>query len=99
MEVSKVSASFFRGCSLVILKPNCLNHTILSSGSHDQTLIIWALDLSQKSVERMHVCRGHAGSVDAVCVSPDKSRFMSGSWDKSLKIWSTSLDPEPGEWN
>lgn len=66
------------------------------SGSHDQTLIIWALDLSQKSVERMHVCRGHAGSVDAVCVSPDKSRFMSGSWDKSLKIWSTSLDPEPG---
>jgi len=66
------------------------------SGSHDQTLIIWALDFSQKSVERMHVCRGHAGSVDAVCLSPDKSRFISGSWDKSLKLWSTSLEPEPG---
>lgn len=66
------------------------------SGSHDQTLIIWSLDFSQKSVERMHVCRGHAGSVDAICVSPDKSRFLSGSWDKSLKLWSTSLEPEPG---
>ena len=66
------------------------------SGSHDQTLIIWSLDFGQKSVERMHVCRGHAGSVDAVCVSPDGSRFISGSWDKSLKIWSTSLEPEPG---
>lgn len=66
------------------------------SGSHDQTLIIWSLDFSQKSVERMHVCRGHAGSVDAICVSPDKSRFFSGSWDKSLKLWSTSLEPEPG---
>jgi ribosome biogenesis protein YTM1 len=67
------------------------------SGSHDQTLIIWAWDFAQNSVERMHVCRGHAGSVDAIGVNPDKTRFLSGSWDKSLKLWSTSLVPEPGE--
>jgi len=66
------------------------------SGSHDQTLILWSLDSSRTSVDRMHVCRGHAGSVDAVCLNHDKTRFVSGSWDKSIKVWSAGLDPEPG---
>ena len=30
---------------------------------------------------------GHQGLVDAVAITPDGRRVVSGSWDKTLKVW------------
>ncbi len=36
-------------------------------------------------VER--VLYGHGGSVNSVCVSADRARVISGSWDNSVRVW------------
>ena len=30
---------------------------------------------------------GHSSSVTSVCFSPDGTRIVSGSWDKTVRIW------------
>ncbi|ELT91178.1 hypothetical protein CAPTEDRAFT_178717 [Capitella teleta] len=62
------------------------------TGSHDETLLVWRWNQQTNSLDCVHSCRGHAGSVDTVTVSPNGQRFCTGSWDKLLKIWSASLD-------
>ncbi|RYH07702.1 WD40 repeat domain-containing protein, partial [archaeon] len=34
--------------------------------------------------------QGHDAYVTSVCISPDGSRIVSGSWDKTIKIWDAS---------
>ena len=31
--------------------------------------------------------RGHDDFVDSVCISADGQRIVSGSWDKTVKVW------------
>jgi WD40 repeat protein len=38
------------------------------------------------------VCRGHAGAVTAVVWTPDGRGLLSGSWDRSVRLW----DPRSG---
>jgi WD40 repeat protein len=34
-----------------------------------------------------HLFTGHSSDVTSVCFSPDKSRIVSGSEDKNVRIW------------
>ncbi|XP_074659393.1 ribosome biogenesis protein WDR12 homolog isoform X2 [Tubulanus polymorphus] len=59
------------------------------TGSHDQVLLRWHWNPKTNSVKCLTQCKGHAGSIECVAVSPQKTRFCSGSWDALLKIWNT----------
>jgi len=71
------------------------------SSSQDQTILIWQSSGSTTDSDEpptcAHICRGHAASVDCVAVNPEKNRFASGSWDKSIKIWDAVPDFEAGD--
>jgi len=66
-------------------------HTILTS-SQDQTVRVWQWSTVDQTCDCIHVCKGHAGSVDCISCSPDKQKFCSGSWDSMIKIWSAVPD-------
>jgi WD40 repeat protein len=34
-----------------------------------------------------HLFTGHIGGVKSVCFSPDGNRIVSGSYDKTVRIW------------
>jgi WD40 repeat protein len=39
--------------------------------------------------------KGHTDSVMSVAFSPDGKKIVSGSYDKTLKVWDASLSMEP----
>ena len=43
---------------------------------------------------QMHTLRGHSGMVHSVAYSPDGNHVISGSDDKSVKIWDTETGAE-----
>ncbi|XP_075237512.1 ribosome biogenesis protein WDR12 homolog [Lycorma delicatula] len=61
------------------------------SVSHDQSAMLWEWNVSNNSVECIHMCKGHERSVECVSVDPTSQKFATGSWDSLLKIWSASL--------
>ncbi|KAI8777872.1 ribosome biogenesis protein WDR12 homolog [Biomphalaria glabrata] len=71
------------------------------SGSQDQTLLVWCWKESQKAVDCLYACKGHAGSVDCAAVNTDGARIVTGSWDKMVKLWSLvdglTVEEEEGE--
>ena len=76
------------GNSMAVKDACWVDSKIFLSASQDQTVLIWKMsDNKNQSPECIHVCRGHAASVDCLSVSPSKERFVSGSWDKMIKVW------------
>ncbi|KAG7208945.1 hypothetical protein KM043_015121 [Ampulex compressa] len=73
-----------------------LNDTTASfvSASQDQTAIIWDWNIEKNSVECIHVCKGHERGLEALGISNEKTLMATGSWDATLKIWSTSTQDE-----
>ncbi|KAK2717707.1 hypothetical protein QYM36_006476, partial [Artemia franciscana] len=68
------------------------NTATLVSGSHDQTVMQWKIDLEKLSVDCVTIGKGHERSVECVSVDPTRTLIASGSWDTYLKIWTTNLD-------
>jgi WD40 repeat protein len=75
------------------------------SGSADATLKLWEelgsgdkmLELGLDTDPRLEVrtLRGHAAPVLSVAFSPDGTRALSASWDKTLKLWEIPASPPP----
>ncbi|RMZ99203.1 Ribosome biogenesis WDR12 [Brachionus plicatilis] len=63
-----------------------LNESQVMSSSHDQSILIWHLAPKNKLIKTQK-CVGHAESVECLDISEDRSKFVSGSWDKMIKLW------------
>lgn len=61
------------------------------SSCHDQSIIVWTWNKNKNKLERTEKCIGHTESVDCIDVNSDKTKFVSGSWDKMIKLWSLSI--------
>src|SRR5262249_15275529 len=59
-----------------------------ASGSNDNSIIIWDLRTGQK----VRDLKGHGGDVYALVFTRDSSRLVSGSEDKTVRIWSMSTE-------
>lgn len=44
------------------------------SASQDQNVLIWRFSPADSAVILLHQCKGHARSVEAAAVSPDRSK-------------------------
>nr|XP_039252869.1 ribosome biogenesis protein wdr12-like [Styela clava]XP_039252871.1 ribosome biogenesis protein wdr12-like [Styela clava] len=66
----------------------------LISSSQDQSAILWQWEKGEETVKPLFCCRGHSKSVDCVSVHPEMETFATGSWDSSIKLWSTSPVPQ-----
>jgi WD40 repeat protein/tRNA A-37 threonylcarbamoyl transferase component Bud32 len=58
------------------------NKLIVALGGNDKTVLIW-----NTSTKKQHVYHGHSGHVMTVAWSPDGSRLVSGSLDRTLQVW------------
>jgi len=73
---------------------NSVNKDVLVSSSRDKSMIIWKLEasvddygcsvLTGKPVKSLH---GHNHFVSDVVMSSDGQYALSGSWDKTLRLW------------
>jgi WD40 repeat protein len=63
--------------------------TFLVSGSADETIIIWSLQMggSAAITRRLH---GHIDKVKSVCLSPDDRYIISSSYDGAFWLWSVN---------
>ena len=64
---------------------------IVTSGSYPlgETLTVW-----DATGAELATLTGHTGPVDAVAYSPDGTRIVSGSLDKTLKVWDAASGAE-----
>ena len=51
-------------------------------------------DVPKPSGKALHTLKGHTRRVYSVAFSPDGQRIVSGSFDKTLKIWDASEEAE-----
>uniref|UniRef100_A0A1I8BBV9 Small ribosomal subunit protein RACK1 n=1 Tax=Meloidogyne hapla TaxID=6305 RepID=A0A1I8BBV9_MELHA len=68
---------------------NPVYKNMLVSSSRDKTIILWSLDesgsvLTGKPLKSLH---GHGHFVSDVVMSSDGQYALSGSWDKTLRLW------------
>ncbi|XP_031568261.1 ribosome biogenesis protein WDR12 homolog isoform X2 [Actinia tenebrosa] len=70
---------------------------VILSSSQDQSIRISQWSSSTNEVHNVHICKGHSQSVDSISVDASCTTFCSGSWDKTIKLWSAVLDPEASD--
>ncbi|KAL5019371.1 hypothetical protein ScPMuIL_005093 [Solemya velum] len=64
---------------------------IVLSASRDKTLILWRLTRDETNYGVPHQClKGHGHFISDVVLSSDGQFALSGSWDKSLRLWDLS---------
>jgi guanine nucleotide-binding protein subunit beta-2-like 1 protein len=65
-----------------------VNPNIIISGSRDNKLIIWELTREQNNFGFMKKSlTGHNGFISDAVISSDGQFALSGSWDKTLRLW------------
>lgn len=67
------------------------------SASHDQSIIIWKWNQNKNLIEDLEIGIGHKESVECISVNNELTKFVSGSWDCMLKLWSLSNNDETNE--
>lgn len=75
------------------------NEAAFVSVSTDQTAQIWQWNVTDNTVECIHVCRGHERGLESVHISENKQQFATGGWDCLLKIWSAEVNKDRTEAN
>lgn len=58
------------------------NHILTGSG--DMKLCVWDLETGKKTAE---VAAAHGGDVVSISMSPDGNQFVTGSVDRTCKLW------------
>ena len=80
-----------KGHTKAITQVSCLpdNPNVIVSASRDKSLMVWRLGVEENVVvgKPMRALRGHAHFVSDVSISSDGQYALSGSWDKSLRLW------------
>ena len=66
----------------------CGDHVV--SVSADTTLKIWSLDTEQGLMTSVRTEIAHQGNINCVSVSPDHGLIVTGSQDKTAKLWRSS---------
>ncbi|KAJ3354170.1 WD repeat-containing protein 12 [Entophlyctis luteolus] len=62
----------------------------LLSGGEDQSVVAWQHDGRTNSSSVLFECLGHKGSIDCLSVNVARSHFATASFDKTVKIWTSS---------
>ncbi|KAJ1855262.1 WD repeat protein Lub1 [Coemansia sp. RSA 1822] len=71
--------------SVVVIPPyDKYPQGLIATGSMDTTVCVWDAANPGTPVQRL---RGHTGNVCALAVSRDGRTLVSGSWDKTAKVW------------
>jgi ribosome biogenesis protein YTM1 len=63
-------------------------HMTFLSSSHDQHVHVWKMDIESMECNLTHVCKGHSQSIETIS-RVKGNKFITGGWDKYIKIWST----------
>ena len=63
--------------------------SLVATGSEDGTAKIWQLD-----GERVTVLAGHQGAVQSIQFSPDGTRVVTSSQDKTIRLWDVETGRE-----
>lgn len=62
------------------------------TASQDQSVIVWEWNQKTDKVVKTSKCIGHTEAVECLDINEAKTKFISGSWDKMLKLWSLDED-------
>ncbi|PAV22983.1 WD40 domain containing protein [Pyrrhoderma noxium] len=81
-DVAVTIGSHTRYVTSVVFSPSDGKH--VASGSDDNIFCIWDIERRELAVGPL---TGHMDSVDSVAYSPDGTRLVSGSSDRTVRIW------------
>ncbi len=68
----------------VSMESFCFCLILFCEGSNFATKVVFVIVLEQV----LKVLEGHSDQVPSVAISSDGSKIVSGSWDKTVRIWS-----------